>query len=368
MHLPPYCACLHCSVVCLRDTLDPQEFGKTCREAIDHFAEGVAAEGKVVKGAQATAVIITAKNAAATCAQAVASALAQRPVSEVVFVDDGSADDTAAVAASADDGSGRLRLIRLDRNVGPARGRNVAIDASSAPNLCILDADDFMGAGRLDGLYEKGGDGWDLLADDMLFASRPSAGAVFDKLLPADFKVPSDLTLSAFALGNLPRKNRYRRELGFLKPVIRRSFLRAHGLRYDERLRLGEDLLLYAGCLIEGAVFRVVDACGYYAIERRDSLSVEHATADVAALHRALVEFEADALIRGRSVGALPEYTRSTRNNLALRRALDAKRAGGWLAFLTACGEAPSSFAYIVSELARANMARLASQRQRAAS
>jgi succinoglycan biosynthesis protein ExoU len=317
-----------------------------------------------VSATRPTAVIITAKDAATTCARAVASALAQAPTSEVVFVDDGSADATSAAAAAADDGSGRLKIVRLNRNRGPAHGRNVAVEASSAPFLCILDADDFMAAGRLDRLYQKGGEDWDLLADNMLFTSGATEDEVFDRLLTDDFKLPCELTLSAFVNGNLRKNTRYRRELGFLKPVIRRSFLAAHGLRYDERLRLAEDFLLYAGCLLEGAVFRIVDACGYYATERRESLSVEHATHHIAALYQALVELEARAVSRGRSVGTLPQYTRATRNNLALRRALDAKRAGGWPAFLAACGSAPSSLAYIASELARANIPGLAGRRQ----
>src|ERR1700761_9161791 len=115
-----------------------------------------------------TAVIITAKDAQGTAAKAVASALAQAAVREVVFVDDGSRDATSAAALAADDGSGRLRLIRLAENRGPACGRNLAIAASTAPFLCILDADDFMTPGRLQRLFDLGGDGWDLLADDLL--------------------------------------------------------------------------------------------------------------------------------------------------------------------------------------------------------
>jgi succinoglycan biosynthesis protein ExoU len=301
-------------------------------------------------------VIITAKDASATAARSVASALAQGPASEVVFVDDGSRDDTSGAARSVDDGSGRLKIIRLEQNRGPAHGRNVAIDASSAPFLCVLDADDFMSDGRLDRLFDKGGDDWDLLADDMMFTAGPDEAQVFDRLLGDDIKLPCELTLSAFGLGNLPRKNRYRRELGFLKPLMRRSFLAAHGLRYDERLRLGEDMLLYAWCLIEGARFRLVEACGYYAIERRESLSGSHRTGDIAAFYQALVEFEQKAAAAGRSVGELARCTRSVRNNLALRRALDAKREGGWPAFLAACGEAPSSLAYIINEIARARI------------
>jgi succinoglycan biosynthesis protein ExoU len=307
----------------------------------------------------ATAVIITAKDAASTAALAVATALAQQCVREVVFVDDASTDSTPTVAASADDGSGRLKIIRLDQNRGPAHGRNVAIDASSSPFICILDADDFMGATRLDLLFEKGGDDWDLLADDIVFVGG-AGGDVIDRLLPADLQVPCRLSLSRFVLGNIPDRRRYRRELGFLKPLIRRAFIEQHRLRYDERLRLGEDFLFYAACLAEGAVFRVVDACGYYAVERETSLSGSHRTSDIAALHQALVEFQARVSSAGQPAGRLAECTRSARNNLALRQALDAKRAGGWLGFFGACARAPSSLSYIFWELLRANIGAIA--------
>jgi succinoglycan biosynthesis protein ExoU len=304
----------------------------------------------------ATAVIITAKDAASTAARAVSTALAQQCVREVVFVDDASADSTSAVAASADDGSGRLKIIRLGQNRGPAHGRNIAIDASSSPFLCILDADDFMAPARLDRLFANGGDGWDMLADDVVFV-RGTESDEIGRLLPDDIEPPCQLSLSRFVLGNIPNRRRYRRELGFLKPVIRRAFIEQQRLRYDERLRLGEDFLFYAACLAEGAVFRVVEACGYYAVERSNSLSVVHKTSDIAALHQALVEFEIRLASAGRPAGMLAECTRSARNNLALREALDAKRAGGWLGFFGACAKAPSSLFYIFSELLRANIA-----------
>ena len=302
---------------------------------------------------RSTAVIITARNAAGTAAKAVASALAQAVVSEVVFVDDGSRDDTSATARAADDGSGRLRLIRLDENRGPAHGRNVAIEASTAPFICILDADDFMTAGRLQRLFDRGGAGWDLLADDLLFCDGQDETRAFDRLLPATFELPHNLTLSEFGLGNLPRRDRPRREMGFLKPVIRRSFLDAHAIRYDERLRLGEDLLVYAHCLIEGARFRLVEACGYCAVQRPQSLSNNHETRDVANLYAALLEFAQAADRARRPIGGLKRYIRSTRDNLALRRALDARRERGWPGLLEAVKAAPESLPYVLGRIAR---------------
>jgi succinoglycan biosynthesis protein ExoU len=312
-----------------------------------------------MKVAKPAAVIITAKNAAATAAKSICSALAQSAVTEVMFVDDGSTDETAAVAAASDDGSSRLKIIRLDHNRGPSHGRNLAIEASTAPFLCILDADDFMAPDRLDRLFDIGGDDWDLLADDLLFTDGPDGTNVIDRLISADFPLPCDLTLSALVTGNLPRKNRYRRELGFLKPVIRRSFLQAHGVRYDDRVRLGEDMLFYSGCLISGARFRVVPACGYYSVQSPHSLSGRHRTEDIAALYVALVEFEAGEVSQGRSVGTLPDYIRSVGRNLAVRRALDAKHKNGWRGFLDSLKADRRNAGHVIGELALGKLAAL---------
>jgi glycosyltransferase involved in cell wall biosynthesis len=50
--------------------------------------------------------------------ETVRAALADQPRWELVLVDDGSRDDTAAVAVSCGGGDGRIRVIRLARNYG----------------------------------------------------------------------------------------------------------------------------------------------------------------------------------------------------------------------------------------------------------
>ena len=80
-------------------------------------------------------VVIAAKNASPTIARAIRSALRERRVAEVVVVDDGSTDGTAETSRAADDGSGRLRVLSLDTNRGPAFARNHAIANSTAPMI-----------------------------------------------------------------------------------------------------------------------------------------------------------------------------------------------------------------------------------------
>ena len=59
---------------------------------------------------------------------------------ELIVVDDGSTDATAAVVESIDDG--RIRLIRLERNCGSNAARNRGIEAARAPLIAFLDSDD----------------------------------------------------------------------------------------------------------------------------------------------------------------------------------------------------------------------------------
>lgn len=238
--------------------------------------------------AASVAVIIAAWRASAFIGKAVASALAQPEASEVIVVDDASGDGgvTLAAARAADDGSGRLSLIGLERNGGPARARNAAIAASRAPWLSILDADDYFEPGRLARVLAQSTDR-EMIADDLF---QVEAGAPISSGRAMWFEDEgrvTDVSLAAFVQGNLTRASRYRRELGFLKPLMSRAFLDRHNLRYDETMRLGEDFDLYARALAAGARLRLIPASGYVSIMRSDSLSAQHSRSELAAAEAA---------------------------------------------------------------------------------
>ncbi len=275
-------------------------------------------------------VMIAAWRAEGTIARAVASALAEPEVGEVIVVDDASPDSTAAQAQKACDGSGRLRVLRQRANAGPSAARNRAIAASTAPMLAILDADDFFLPGRLASLI--GVPDWDMIADNIVFMSEASA-EIFDSAQVAVFaNDPHEISLSTFVSHNLSHPGRPRGELGFVKPLIRREFLERHKLRYRETLRLGEDFALYAEMLAAGARFRRCARCGYAAVERAGSLSGMHTTADLAAL----LAFDESLLTDGRLPRADAAMLRRHRRQIAARfrhrRFLDRKREAGLFA------------------------------------
>lgn len=93
-------------------------------------------------------VLIPAYDAAATLARALDSIAAQdAPVLEIIVVDDGSADATAAVASGH--GAPGLRLIRHERNKGSSAALNSGIAAALGDWIAFLDADDEWLPGKL---------------------------------------------------------------------------------------------------------------------------------------------------------------------------------------------------------------------------
>ncbi|MDQ0458381.1 glycosyltransferase family 2 protein [Rhizobium paknamense] len=300
-------------------------------------------------GSSTVCVIIAAKNAAATIGRAVRSALAEPQTAEVVVVDDGSTDGTGAEALAADDGSGRLNIIRFETNRGPAAARNRAIEASKAPLIAILDSDDFFLPGRFAQMMAE--DNWDFIADNIVFVKEESVAQVSTGV--GRFRREARmLDLEDFILGNISRRGEQRGEIGFLKPVMRRDFLERHGLRYNEKLRLGEDYDLYARALVAGARYKIIHSCGYGAVVRHDSLSGKHRTDDLKRL------YEADQAILGtdglteRQRDLLLQHERHIRDRYELRHFLDLKNNDGALAAIAYALSHPQAVPAIVGGIA----------------
>lgn len=198
-------------------------------------------------------VVIPTYNARALVQRAIDSALGQTFNDlEVLIVDDDSGDETPAFVEHAYRGDPRVRVIRLDRNGGPARARNAGIAAAHGSWIALLDADDAWRADRL----------------ERLLACSADADAVFDNLVGYDveteieseplFPVFPDgaLTIRALLAAHAP-ESLY--NFGYLKPVLRRDFLLARRIKYDEALRTSEDLLFYLRLLLERARTYMLD-------------------------------------------------------------------------------------------------------------
>jgi glycosyltransferase involved in cell wall biosynthesis len=100
-----------------------------------------------VSTSEPVSVVVPAYNAERYVAEAIASALVQRlPHDEIVVVDDGSTDGTAAMVEAFGD---QVVLVRTERR-GPGAARNAGIARARGTLLAFLDADDVWADGALE--------------------------------------------------------------------------------------------------------------------------------------------------------------------------------------------------------------------------
>jgi glycosyltransferase involved in cell wall biosynthesis len=140
-------------------------------------------------------VVIPVHNGAATVRSAIASALDQEgPTVEVVVVDDGSTDETAAVVSSLRDS--RVSLVQ-QLHAGVSSARNTGAAAAAGRRLIFLDADDELLPGALLALNAPGDD-VGLIVGRIEFFTRgspdhttgpPHFGALVSPMLSGSFAV-----------------------------------------------------------------------------------------------------------------------------------------------------------------------------------
>lgn len=303
---------------------------------------------------QPVCVIITARNAERTIADAVRTALDQPEVGQVIVVDDASTDQTGTVAQTAAAKDARLLVLRQAKNGGPSAGRNRAMAHSDLPLVAVLDADDYLLPGRFARLLTE--PGWDMVADNIQFIDEETPGLLAPGDVPPADAATELLDLPGFVRGNIARRNVTRGELGFLKPLMSRAFLARHHLRYAEDLWLGEDFDLYTRMLAKGARFRVSRQIGYVARVRHNSLSGRHKTADLAALLRASEKTLLAATASGGGASApapvLHDYLAQLRQRYLLRAFLDCKAQQGLAAAARFAVAPPSNLGPIVRGVA----------------
>lgn len=297
-------------------------------------------------------VLIAARDRADSIERAVTSALSDAKVRTVIVVDDGSTDDTAARARKCDADGKRLIIKRLASSIGPSGARNIALATSESDWIAILDGDDFFLPGRIGNLLTHADD-WDLIADNQVqvFEDRPDIAPAPRSFVDAALG-PQALDLAGFVRGNVSRRGRLRQEFGFIKPIIRRSFLSQNSLRYDESLRLGEDYALYAHALAAGARFLLVPSAGYASTVRKASLSAQHGRRDLERLRDVSCALAATEALTTRERRALAAHYRSVDCRVQWLAVIEAFKKRNIADFLTPFGRSPQVAAYLLGHLA----------------
>lgn len=191
-------------------------------------------------------VVIAAFNAERTITAAVDSALSQTtPDVEVMVVDDGSVDGTAALVGRIPDA--RVRVLS-QANQGQAAARNAGVGATSGKFVGFLDADDLwlpdyleLAGEALDRIPNAGFAYTDAFVFDDQTGRVRRQSAMYDQRPP----VPPPATRTAFLLELLSRNFVY------VSTVVPRTVLLNVG-GYTESLRRSEDYGLSLRILMHG--------------------------------------------------------------------------------------------------------------------
>jgi glycosyltransferase involved in cell wall biosynthesis len=86
-------------------------------------------------------VVMPVFNESATVARMVENVLAQRPVQELIIVDDASSDDTWKILQGLASGENRVKIFRHEKNQGKGAALRTGFQKAAAPVVLIQDAD-----------------------------------------------------------------------------------------------------------------------------------------------------------------------------------------------------------------------------------
>lgn len=99
-------------------------------------------------------VLLPAYNAGKTIEKCVESIVGQVMLNKIIIVNDGSTDDTLCKLKVLQTENPQIEIIDLVKNVGLVEALNAGINASKAPYIARMDADDIMLPNRLLAQYE----------------------------------------------------------------------------------------------------------------------------------------------------------------------------------------------------------------------
>jgi succinoglycan biosynthesis protein ExoO len=234
---------------------------------------------------------------------------------ELLLVDDGSTDRSVATAQEVANGDPRVKIIVQPENRGPGAARNRALETARGEWIAVFDSDDLIAPRRLELLLQRAvSDNAAVVADNLLLFSE-TAPKPRPYLKNGLGDVPHWISLSDLIDSNCL----YSRtpDLGYLKPMIRAELIAQSQLRYDERLRIGEDYHFLASLLANGQRLRLEPTALYLYRKHESSTSHRMSAADIRALMDADERFRKRVLLTHRERRALNRRRQSLEALLA---------------------------------------------------
>jgi succinoglycan biosynthesis protein ExoO len=196
------------------------------------------------RSAPVISVIMPVYNAGDTLRRSVESIRQQvGPQHELICVDDASTDDSASKLDTWYAHEPRVRLIRMERNLGPGAARNKGLESARGDYVMFADADDRVMRGVLARLYSLAVQN----DSDIVKGTFENVYNDGSRVLASSATIPGpDIETTCL------------RESALLQSIpvshctyfYRRRLLLDHDIRYPSDLEIGEDLVFIARALV----------------------------------------------------------------------------------------------------------------------
>lgn len=165
---------------------------------------------------------------------------------EIIAVDDCSTDDSRAILARLAEDDPRIKPVYNEKNMGVAAVRNLALQHASGEFLAFCDSDDIVPEGAYRYMIDAA-EGYDVVIGG--FADMSDSGMVRTTYLHSSER--TSLFKALMAVGCLWTK------------LIRRSAVMNAELRFDEDMRIGEDVVFLSRLSTLPLKYTVIDKMIY---------------------------------------------------------------------------------------------------------
>jgi glycosyltransferase involved in cell wall biosynthesis len=181
---------------------------------------------------------------------------------EVIIVDDGSTDQTSAVAQEFARLDSRVQLVQMPTNVGISRTRNAGLAAATGDFLAFADGDDWVEPNQIEWYMDQ-------------FAAHPEVAMVSCGFI----KEPLGKRSRIRKRGIVDQKtmvnyvNRMNSPIGgyLWNKCYRRALISKHRLRFDTDVALMEDQLFNTRYILLGDYYYLSNEPLYHYVQRDDS-------------------------------------------------------------------------------------------------